>query len=383
MLGKRYRVVFEGGILDGFQVQRVKRNLAHLFKTSEDEIERFFWGKRLVLKRAVDYQTAAKYLKAFERAGVVCRVEDLSTHSNQEPRPMLEKEAAKPIEQGVATCPRCQFEQVLAGQCGNCGIVIKKFSERLHIEKKYPLEKTNMKLMGKNARVERISVEPFIAEEETLMAEQFRKLRSVLNVHHLGNSLRSVLVTSLAPEEGKTTISLNLAATVARGLGASVVLIDADMRKKGLSTLLGVENTPGLSGVLGGKSKVEEAVVQTEIDGLKILPAGKHAPRHAELIVSARMRDLIGELQNDYETTYVIIDSAPFLPTSDAHALSEMVDGILVVILADQTRRDVVRRELHAINKDKILGVVLNNAEFETSHHYHKYYKNYYGEKTQ
>jgi capsular exopolysaccharide synthesis family protein len=383
MPDQRYKVVFEGGILDGFQDERVKRNLAHLFKTTIDEIERFFWGKRLVLKKAVDYKTAIKYFKAFKRAGVLCRVEGLATDSSQQARPMLEKEVAKPIEQNVATCPRCQSEEVRAGHCVNCGMVINKFSERLHRWKKYALEKTNMKLMDKNARIESISIEPFIAEEETLMAEQFRKLRSVLNVHHLGNSLRSVLITSLAPEEGKTTISLNLAATVARGLDASVVLIDGDMRKKGLSILLGLADTPGLSGVLGGKRKVEEAVVQTEIDGLKILPAGTHALRHAELIVSARMRELIQELQNDHKITYVIIDSAPFLPTSDAHALSEMVDGILVVILADQTRRDVVRRELHAINKDKILGVVLNNAEFETSHHYHKYYKSYYGEKTQ
>lgn len=240
-----------------------------------------------------------------------------------------------------------------------------------------------MKPRDNYARIDRISVEPFIVEQESLMAEQFRKLRSVLNVHYLGNSLRSVLITSLAPEEGKTTISLNLSATVAKGIDASVVLIDGDMRKKGLSMLLGLEGALGLTDVLEGRTKFEEAIVQSEIDDLNILPAGTHSPSYAELIASARMKDLVHMLRNGYESTYVIIDSAPFLPTSDAHALSEMVDGIIVVILAEETRRDVLRRELHAIKKDKILGVVLNSAKFETSHHYHKYYKNYYGQQQQ
>jgi capsular exopolysaccharide synthesis family protein len=282
----------------------------------------------------------------------------------------------------LVTCPRCCFEQVQTEECIRCSFVIKKFLKTSSRQQK-PLEKKNMKPINNYARIGRILVEPFIIEQESLMAEQFRKLRSVLNVHYLGNSLRSVLITSLAPEEGKTTISLNLSATVARGLDASVVLIDGDIRKKGLSMLLGLERALGLTDILEGRAKLEEAFVQSEIDDLTILPAGSHSPSYAELIASTRMKDLVQMLRNGYDSTYVIIDSAPFLPTSDAHALGEMVDGIIVVILAEQTRRDVLRRELHALKKDKLLGVVLNNAEFETSHHYHKYYKHYYGGQKQ
>jgi capsular exopolysaccharide synthesis family protein len=382
MTPQRYRVVLEGRVLDGFQAGEVKRNLANLFKVSEDEIERFFWGRRLGVKKAVDYQTAVKYLEVFERTGVRCWVEGVVTRINQEPRYIIEKQAGLPSQQHLVICPRCRFEQVQTEECIRCGSVIRKFLKTLSRQQK-PLEKTNMKPRDNYARIDRISVEPFIAEQESLMAEQFRKLRSVLNVHYLGNSLRSVLITSLAPEEGKTTVSLNLSATVAKGLDASVVLIDGDIRKKGLSMLLGLEGALGLTDVLEGRAKLEEAFVQSEIDDLTIVPAGAHSPSYAELIASTRMKNLVQVLRNGYESTYVIIDSAPFLPTSDAHALGEMVDGIIVVILAEQTRRDVVKRELHAIKKDKLLGVVLNNAEFETSGHYHKYYKHYYGGQKQ
>jgi len=382
MTEQHYRVVFEGGILDGYEVDEVRRNLANLFKVSEDEIERFFWGKRLGVKKAVDYQTAMKYLEVFEKAGVRCSVEEVASHISQEPRLMIEKQAGLLSQQHLVICPRCHFKQVRTEKCIRCGVVINKFLNNSSRQQK-PLENRNMKPRHNYARVDRISVEPFIVEQESLMAEQFRKLRSVLNVHYLGNSLRSVLITSLAPEEGKTTVSLNLSATVARGLDASVVLIDGDIRKKGLSMLLGLEGALGLTDVLEGRAKLEEAIVQSEIDDLNIVPAGTHSPSYAELIASTRMKDLVHVLRNGYESSYVIIDSAPFLPTSDAHALSEMVDGIIVVILAEQTRRDVLRRELHAIKKDKILGVVLNNAEFETSHHYHKYYKHYYGQQKQ
>lgn len=222
-----------------------------------------------------------------------------------------------------------------------------------------------------------------VTDQKSFYAEQFRKIRSVLNVHYLANSLRFLLITSLAPEEGKTTVSLELAATLVKGIDAPVILIDADLRRKGLSFLLGLEENPGLSEVLEGKESFGKVIIDTDIEGLKILPAGSHSPSCAELVASKGMRNFIEKLRIYLKNFFFIIDSAPFLPVSDAQALSYIVDGIILVILADQTRRDVLRRELHAIKKDKILGVVLNNAEFETSHHYHKYYKNYYGPKKQ
>jgi len=116
-------------------------------------------------------------------------------------------------------------------------------------------------------------------------------------------------------------------------------------------------------------------LISTEFKGLRILPAGFNPPNPAELIASMGMRNLVQQLRERYTNSYILIDSTPIVSTSEASILSQMVDGVIVVILADKTRRDVVRRELNTINPEKILGVLLNCAEYETSHYYQKRYQ--------
>jgi len=131
MAGQLYRVVFEGEILEGSQVQEVKRALAKLYNFRDDQVERFFSGKRLAVKKDVDYETAIKYVKAFERAGAVCKVEEVDTHTGLEQPLTLEKETKKPSQQqDLMVCPKCQFEQKSSEECLRCGIVISKYSER-------------------------------------------------------------------------------------------------------------------------------------------------------------------------------------------------------------------------------------------------------------
>jgi len=128
-----YRVIFEGEILEGSQVQEVKRALAKLYNKREDQVERFFSGKRLTVKKDVDYETAIKYVKAYERAGAVCRVEELEPHAGLEQPLMLEKDTEKPSQQDdVMVCPKCQFEQATSEECLRCGIIISKYSERFN-----------------------------------------------------------------------------------------------------------------------------------------------------------------------------------------------------------------------------------------------------------
>jgi glutaredoxin len=133
MAGQLYRIVFEGEILEGSQVQEVKRALAKLYNKRKDQVERYFSGKRLTVKKDVDYDTAMKYVKAFERAGAVCRVEELEPHNGLEQPLMLEKEVEKPSQpDDVMVCPKCQFEQALSEECVRCGIIISKYSERFN-----------------------------------------------------------------------------------------------------------------------------------------------------------------------------------------------------------------------------------------------------------
>ena len=128
---QRYRVIFEGEILEGSQVQEVKRALAQLYKKTEDQVEHYFSGKRLTVKKDVDYDTAMKYVKAYERAGAVCRVEELETHTSLEQPLVLEKETEQPSQQDdLMVCPKCQFEQATSEECVRCGIIISKYSER-------------------------------------------------------------------------------------------------------------------------------------------------------------------------------------------------------------------------------------------------------------
>jgi capsular exopolysaccharide synthesis family protein len=226
-------------------------------------------------------------------------------------------------------------------------------------------------------RIIRVNVGKFVAKPDSIMAEQFRKLRSSVTTHNLTSSLRSVLVTSCLPGEGKTKVVINLSATIAKGLDDSVILIDADLRRKSLSSLLGLRNTLGLSDVLAGKTGIQETLVNTEIKGLAVLPAGLKPPNPAEVIAPTRMKNLVQELTERLKSSYIIIDSVPIVSASEANVLSHLVDGIILVIMADKTRRDVVKRELKSIDSEKILGVVLNCAEFDTSEYHYSYYKPY------
>ncbi len=227
----------------------------------------------------------------------------------------------------------------------------------------------------------RIPVDNLIAERDSILAEQFRKLQGIVISHNMVNSLRSILVTSCMAKEGKTSVALNLSAVIASGLDNSAILIDADLRKRELSHLLGLGNISGLSHVLEERVTIEEALVDTKIESLTILPAGTSPSNPAELITLTRMKALIRQLEASHKGSYIIIDSTPIISTSEASALSQITDGVIVVIMADKTRRDVVKRELKTIKSEKILGVVLNCAEFETSDYYHGYYKGYYGKK--
>jgi hypothetical protein len=133
MAEQRYRVVFAGEIFEGRQVQEVKRALAKLYNTGEDKIERFFSGKRLAIKKNVDHETAMKYVKAFERAGAVCRAEEIEAHSGLEQPLVLEKDTEQPNQQDeLMVCPKCGFEQAPSDECLRCGIIISKYAERLN-----------------------------------------------------------------------------------------------------------------------------------------------------------------------------------------------------------------------------------------------------------
>ncbi|MEW6443884.1 MAG: CpsD/CapB family tyrosine-protein kinase [bacterium] len=219
-----------------------------------------------------------------------------------------------------------------------------------------------------------ISLDGLVIQPESVITEQLRKLRNTLAYTGAGGPIRSVLITSCLPGEGKTTLAINLSAVMARGLKSPVVLIDADLRRKSLTSSLGLRDRCGLADLLSGKAGVEEALVRTEIPGLHVLPAGTHSADPAELMVPAKTKDLLEQLARRHQDLFVVLDSTPLVSTSESGMLAALVDGVLLVVRAEKTRRDIVAREFRSIDSRKLLGVVLNGAEFEGSQYYRKYY---------
>jgi succinoglycan biosynthesis transport protein ExoP len=213
------------------------------------------------------------------------------------------------------------------------------------------------------------------------LAEAYRHLRTSVLLSTAGRAPKSLLVTSSLPGEGKTTTAVNTAISLAQ-TGASVVIIDADMRRPRLQSIFDMRGHEGLSSILSSDVSEQEmlAMVTTdETSGLGILTSGPIPPNPAELLGSEQMRRLLAALQTKY--AHVVIDSPPVSSFTDGVLISTMVDGVLLVVHGGRSSRHIVRRSKQLLNDvgAKIFGVVLNNVNLQ-SHDYY-YYQNYYSQK--
>jgi succinoglycan biosynthesis transport protein ExoP len=218
-------------------------------------------------------------------------------------------------------------------------------------------------------------------EGHSPLAESYRHLRTSVLLSTAGRAPKSLLVTSSLPGEGKTTTAVNTAISLAQ-TGASVVIIDADMRRPRLRSIFGFSERAGLSSILS--SEVSEAdmvalVTKDEATGLNVLTSGPIPPNPAELLGSDQMRRLMGVLQTEF--THVVIDSPPIASFTDGVLISTMVDGVLLVVHGGKSSRKVVKRSRQLLNDvgAKIFGVVLNNVTVRSDEYY--YYQRYYGSR--
>ncbi|RZU34455.1 polysaccharide biosynthesis tyrosine autokinase [Blastococcus saxobsidens] len=199
-------------------------------------------------------------------------------------------------------------------------------------------------------------------------AESFRQLRTNLEFLRVGEGgvldegrAQVLAVTSALSGEGKSTVSVNLAATLAE-TGARVLLVDADLRRPAVAGVLGIEGGVGLTTVLAGQADVEDVVQEWGPVGLHVLPSGAVPPNPAELLSSPAMRALMARLRGTYQ--YVVVDTTPVLPVADATVLSRVVDGMIVVANARRVRRRQVGQTLAGLAQvsARVLGVVLNQV---------------------
>jgi protein-tyrosine kinase len=204
-------------------------------------------------------------------------------------------------------------------------------------------------------------------------AEQFRTLRSRLYQIRGEQQLRSILVTSAVPSEGKSFVTSNLAQALVRQAGRSALIIDADLRRPHLHVPLGAPSSPGLSEYLRGDAD-ETAIIQRGLDeDLYFIPGGSTITNPSELLLNGRMKTLLNRLMPIFN--WVIVDSPPCLMVSDARVIADLCDAILLVVRAASTPVASAQRARQELQGKNVLGAVLNSVESGSA--YGSYYYDY------
>jgi protein-tyrosine kinase len=221
-------------------------------------------------------------------------------------------------------------------------------------------------------------------QPSSMVSEQFRRLRTfVLKPGLDENAPKTILVTSAMAAEGKSLIAVNLAITIATELHSFALLVDCDLRNPSLSRMFGLDEKQGLSNYILGEAEIPDLLIKTSIDKLSFIPGGSLQENPVELIGSNRMRSLVQDLKSRYNDRYIILDSSPILATTEPSVLNKLVDGIILVVRSGETPRESVLQAMKMLDREKILGVVLNDMQFMTkamirkNFGTHNYYYNY------
>lgn len=208
----------------------------------------------------------------------------------------------------------------------------------------------------------------------SILAEAFRNLRTSVVYATPDRPPKTMLVTSLQQQDGKTSVSTNCAITLAQlGMG-DVLLVDADMRHPDLHGIFGVPQTPGLSDLLVGGVEVKAVIRPTRVPGLFVIPAGPIPTNPTELLFSPRFTQALAALGERF--AHIVIDTPPMLGVSDTLVLAPRVEGVILVVRHGHTGRDAAQRAVQMLGsvRAQVLGVVLNHADARTTTAGYQYY---------
>lgn len=216
------------------------------------------------------------------------------------------------------------------------------------------------------------------------VAEAYRVLRTGIQFAKLDRKIKSIVVASGAPKEGKSTTASNLAITMAKA-DLKTVLLDTDLRRPVLHRVFSVKREPGLTDYLFGRAEIDTIFKQTDVDNLYLVPCGVVPPNPSELLGSEKMKEFIEYLKLNYD--FIIFDTPPLVAVTDALILANQVDGVLLVASAGKTEIDVIDKAREMIHRvgGNVIGVLLNNfdasATYGTYYRYYRYYRyyDYYG----
>ncbi len=207
------------------------------------------------------------------------------------------------------------------------------------------------------------------------ISEAYRTLRTNIQYASIDRSIKSIMVTSTGPGEGKSTTISNYAVALSQN-NKKVLLIDADLRKPTLHNFFMLHNRLGLTNVLAGLEDYSTAIQCTEVPNLYVLTSGPIPPNPAEILGSKKMEALIQKLSEQYE--YILFDAPPIIAVADAQILSHYIDGVLLVVNSGKTNKELAIRAKSLLEnvKANVIGVILNNKEINDENYYYYYYNN-------
>jgi capsular exopolysaccharide synthesis family protein len=213
--------------------------------------------------------------------------------------------------------------------------------------------------------------------QHNVLSEAFRGLRTSVLLSTAERPPRTLLVTSAQPAEGKTTVSANLAISLAQ-LGQRVLLLDADLRRPSVHKAFSLGAAKGLVNVLTGHDSWRSVVQRTDFPALDALVCGPVPPNPVELLSSGRMRAVLREVLEDYE--FVVVDSPPLLNVSDSRVIASLVEGVILVVKGGETPRELAQRAAAQIGDvaANVIGVVLNNVDIRRDGYGYYAYNHYY-----
>jgi len=349
------------------QIQASNTALEELGDNAENKSER----DRLEAGLTQYRQTYASLLQSYESI----RLAESSTTSN-----VVQAEPATPTFLPIR--PRTLVNTVLGAMVGfllACGIIllINALDDTLNPDS--VTRQLGLPVLGVIARHQNDDGAPVVkCQPRSPVSEAFRSLRTNIQFASVDIPLRTLLVTSPSPEDGKSTVAVNLGISLAQS-GYSVALIDGDLRRPQVHKKLSLSNRQGITGLfVQPKITLNGTLQKTDVDGLFALTSGELPPNPAELLGSEKMYEILKQIGE--QTDMIILDSPPVMAVTDAAVLAPRVDGVLLVVKPGSTKIAACKQaveQLHRVGAN-ILGVVLNDVEVKRSSYRYAYYRGYY-----
>jgi len=211
-----------------------------------------------------------------------------------------------------------------------------------------------------------------LTDKEGLGAEKFRFLGVRLRQLQQARSLKKLLITSTSPEEGKSLVAANLAATLARRQQQKVLLLEGDLRRPVLAERFGHSRLPGITEWLHQSPAAINSIYYLDGPGFWLLPAGRPPENPLELMQTGKLNSLLEQLTSSFD--WIIIDSPPLLPLADTSVWIRLVDGVLLVVREGRTEKRQLQRGLDALDQKRLLGVVVNSCTGTDNKNYYSRY---------